>query len=170
MLEGRDGRRGAETSTAAALQIQEQRGKPKQIEGDNHSPGCHLSRTILSTKLYLGRSWNKPFRSPSEGKRKAQGMGLFCCEKQLAAPGKSLPGTPGSFGLWLPSHCSVSAPKIQLRILNFCLPIFKSTLCFLDYSKKNPNSIIILIICDLIYSDTSRLTVLLLSCLFFWLL
>lgn len=63
------------------------------------SLGCHCSRTSLSTKHYLDSSWNKPFHSPSEGKGKAQGMGLFSCEKQLAAQVKSLPGTPGSLGL-----------------------------------------------------------------------
>lgn len=95
-LERKDARGGAST---AALQLQEQRGKRKLVEGDKHSLCCHCSRSSLSTKLYFGSSWNKPFHSPSEGKGKAQGTGLFCCEKQLAAQSKSLPRTPGTFGL-----------------------------------------------------------------------
>lgn len=99
MLEGKDGRKGQGPLQQQLCSSRNRGGKTKLVEGDNHSLGCRCGRTSLTTKLYFGSSWIKPFHSPSEGKGKAQGIGLFCCEKQLAAQGKSLPGTPGNFGL-----------------------------------------------------------------------
>lgn len=73
-------------------------GKTQLVEGDNCSLGSHC-RTRLSTSSTLAAAGIKTFHNPPEGKGKTQDVGLFCCEKHLAAQGKSLPGTPGSFGL-----------------------------------------------------------------------
>lgn len=80
-LEGKGSRRGAETSAAAALLLQEQRGKTKLAEGGDHALGSHCSRATPGTKVYLGSSWNNTFHSPPEGKGRAEGTRLFCCEQ-----------------------------------------------------------------------------------------
>lgn len=82
-LEGKGGRRG--TSVAAALLLQEQRGKTKLVESGDHALGSHCSQATPSTKLYLGSSWNKSFHSPPGGKARGgqRAQGCFAVSSRL---------------------------------------------------------------------------------------
>lgn len=91
--------------------------------------------------------------------QKARGM-FYCMQQSTAQDKLSLLRSLGSSGIWLSSHCSVPIHNTHLIKLHFCLPIFQSTLCSLDYSKRKPNSVKTLIMCDLIYPNASKLAAL----------